>query len=110
MTERELIARIDGHMARQNELIDEIRAEIKLSREAHQLNLREHQLNRREHQLNRTAIQENRSVLRELVTQLREDRKILGSIEQGIQAQTAGLLHVLDELRGRGGGAEPAGA
>ena len=97
------LERIDAHMTRGNELMEEIREE-------HQLNRREHQLNRREHQLNRAAIQNNTQVLRELMLQRQEDRVVLERIEQGIHAQTQGLLHVLDELRnGRGGpGTAPA--
>ena len=90
------LERIDAHMTRGNELMEEIREE--------------HQLNRREHQLNRAAIQNNTQVLRELMLQRQEDRVVLERIEQGIHAQTQGLLHVLDELRnGRGGpGTAPA--
>jgi hypothetical protein len=49
--------------------------------------------------------------MRELLLQREEDRVFLERIEQGIHAQTQGLLHVLDELRnGRGGpDAAPAG-
>jgi hypothetical protein len=43
------------------------------------------------------------------VAQLREDRKLLADIRQGIQANTEGLLRVLDELR-RGDGPSPASA
>ena len=94
---------IDGHMARGNELMDEIREE-------HRLNRQEHQLNRREHQLNRAAVHNNTQVLRELLLQRREDRAILERIEQGIHAQTQGLLHVLDELRNGRSGPGTAGA
>ena len=99
--------RIDGHMVRGNELMEEIREEHRLNREQHS---REHELNRREHRLNRAAIENNTRVLRELLLQRQEDRVILERIEQGIHAQTQGLLHVLDELRnGRGGsGTAPA--
>jgi hypothetical protein len=63
----------------------------------------------RESRLNRAAIHETRSVARELVAQLREDRKLLADIRQCIQANTEGLLRVLDELR-RGDGPSPASA
>lgn len=116
MRTRELLRRIDRtldrmdeHMARGNELMEEIREEHRLNREEHRLNRREHALNRREHQLNRAAMENNTRVLRELLLQREDDRKILERIEQGIHAQTQGLLHVLDELRGgRGPGAAPA--
>ena len=87
---------IDGHTARGNELMEEIREE--------------HQLNRREHQLNRAAVHNNTQVLRELLLQRREDRAILERVEQGIHAQTQGLLHVLDELRNGRSGPGTAGA
>jgi hypothetical protein len=97
------MARGNEHMARGNELIEEIREE-------HRLNRREHELNRREHQLNRAAIENNTRILRELLLQREEDRRILERIEQGIHAQTQGLLHVLDELRNgpNGPGTAPA--
>jgi hypothetical protein len=81
--------RMDEHMTRGNELMQEIR---------------------REHQRNRAAIENNTRVMRELLLQRQEDRVFLERIEQGIHAQTQGLLHVLDELRnGRGGpGTAPA--
>ena len=109
--------RMDEHMARGNELMDEIREEHRLNREEHRLNRKEHrlnreqhELNRREHQLNRAAMENNNRILRELLLQREEDRRFLERIEQGIHAQTQGLLHVLDELRGgRGPGTAPAG-
>jgi hypothetical protein len=102
--------RIDGHMVRGNELMEQIREEHRLNRETHE---REHRLNRdqyrrlhdislREHQLTRAAVENNTSVLKELLLQRHEDRKILERIEHGIAAQTEGLMRVLDELRGEG--------
>ncbi len=70
----------------------------------HRLNRREHELNRLEHRLNRAAIENNTRVLREVLLQRQGDRVILERIEQGIHAQTQGLLHVLDQLRGGRGG------
>jgi hypothetical protein len=102
----EHMARGNEHMARGNRLMDEIRDELRLSREERR---EQHEENRREHRLNRAAWENNTRVLRELLLQREEDRKILERIEQGIHAQTQGLLHVLDELRGgRGPGAAPA--
>jgi hypothetical protein len=105
--------RMDEHMARGNELMEEIRQEHELNRREHELNRQQyrelHEITVRETRLNRSAIQENRSVTRELIVQLREDRKVLDDIRHGIQANTAALLRVLDELR-RGEGPSPAGA
>jgi hypothetical protein len=44
-----------------------------------------------------------------MVLELRDGREILHDIRHGIQANTAGLLRVLDELR-RGDDPSPAGA
>jgi hypothetical protein len=70
---------------------------------------RQHERDLREHLLTRAAIENNNRVTRDLLLQGQENRKILAQIEQGIHAQTQGLLHVLDELRGgRGPGSAPA--
>jgi hypothetical protein len=107
MADRELLERLDTHiargnvhMARGNELMEQIREE-------HRLNREEHRLNREEHRLNRAFIESTRQVLRELVLEVRENREALKDIRHGIQAQTDGLMHVLDELRRRD---DPGGA
>src|SRR5919108_777231 len=64
----------------------------------------------RQHRVTQAAVQNNQRVLRELVLRSEQDRKILERVEQGIHAQTQGLLHVLDELRGGRGGAGTAPA
>ena len=131
------LERID---ARLGELLDEMRKQHELDREA---NRREHEQtrasnsleheqtrasnsleheqtrasNRREHEQTRGSFaQVNREILlelrdhREILLELRDHRTILESIDQGIQSNTRGLMHVLDELRsGRGGpGTAPA--
>jgi hypothetical protein len=55
------------------------------------------------------AIENDRQVTREMIEDLREHRDHLIDIRHGVQANTAGLLHVLAELR-RENGEEPAGA
>jgi hypothetical protein len=57
------------------------------------------------------AIHNLQQVNREILIELRDHRTILGRIDHGVQANTEGLMHVLDELRnGRGGpGTAPAG-
>jgi hypothetical protein len=123
MTDRELLERVDrmldridahmargneqlvvsnAHLARGNELMDEIRFEHKLNRE-------EHRLNRLEHQRNQARFEETRAVMRDLVLEVREGKESLRDIRHGIQANTEGLLRVLDELR-RGDGPAAAGA
>jgi GTP cyclohydrolase FolE2 len=107
--------RMDEHMSRGNELMDQIREEHRLNRQEHRLNREQyHRLQQeslRQEQRSQAAIERNTRVMRELLLQRQEDRVFLERIEQGIHAQTQGLLHVLDELRnGRGGpDAAPAG-
>jgi hypothetical protein len=66
--------------------------------------------NRRDHELTRAAINNIQQVNREILLELRDHRPILERIDHGVHANTAGLMHVLDELRnGRGGpGTAPA--
>ena len=58
----------------------------------------------------RAAIENNTRVTREVLLELREHRPILAHIDHGVQSNTEGVMHVLDELRnGRGGsGTAPA--
>jgi hypothetical protein len=64
----------------------------------------------REFKLTRAALENNTRVTREILLELRDHRPILEHIDNGVHANTEGLLHVLDELRnGRGGpGTAPA--
>jgi hypothetical protein len=64
----------------------------------------------REFKLTRASVENNTRVTREILLELREHRPILEHIDRGVQSNTEGLLHVLDELRdGRGGpGTAPA--
>jgi hypothetical protein len=116
MTEREFLERMDAHiedtrrhMARGNELMDQIRQELSLNREEHRLNREEHRLNRAEHRRNQARFDSTRAVMREMVLEIREGREILADIRHGIQANTEGLLRVLDELR-RDDGPDAVGA
>jgi hypothetical protein len=104
----EHMARGNEHMARENELMDQIRAEHRLNREQYERLVQE---SVRQEQRSQAAIERSTRVMRELLLQRQADRIFLQRIEQGIHAQTQGLLHVLDELRnGRAGpGAAPAG-
>jgi chromosome condensin MukBEF ATPase and DNA-binding subunit MukB len=116
VTEREFLERMDRHLAVSNEhmaesrtLMEEIRQEMRLNRE-------EMRLNREEHKRNQARFQNSQAVTREMLLELREGREILHEIKaelkdigDGIRAGTAGLLHVLAELR-RGNGPSAAGA
>ena len=84
------------------ELMQQIRDEMRLNRE-------EHRLNREEHRRNQARFANSQAVMREMVVELREGREILKDIQDGIRANTRGLLQVLDELR-REDGESPAGA
>ena len=104
----EHMARGNEHMARGNRLMEEIREEHRRGREQYDRLL---QQSIRQEQRSQAAVERNTRVMRELLLQREEDRRFLERIEQGIHAQTQGLLHVLDELRGGRGGpdAAPAG-
>jgi hypothetical protein len=82
---------------RLGELLEEMRKQHELDRE----------VNHREHDQTRASFAR---VNREILLELRDHRTILERIDHGVQANTQGLLHVLDELRnGRGGpGTAPA--
>jgi hypothetical protein len=57
----------------------------------------------------RASIENNTRVTRQIVEELSDQRPILEHIDDGVQANTEGLMHVLDELRGNAGpGTEPA--
>ena len=55
------------------------------------------------------AIENDRRVTREILLELRAGRELLRDLRHGIQANTEGLLRVLDELR-RGNGPSAASA
>jgi hypothetical protein len=103
MEDRELLTRLDEHlargndqMARGNQLMEEIRAE---------------------HRLNRAAFHELRDVtrwavatLKGLVEESRKTQARLDDMADEIKANTRAVLHVLDELQGRGPGTSGASA
>jgi hypothetical protein len=62
----------------------------------------------REFKLSRAAVENNTQVTREILLELRDHRPILEQIDRGVQSNTEGLMHVLDELRGGGPGTAPA--
>jgi hypothetical protein len=64
----------------------------------------------REFKLTRTSVENNTRVTREILLELREQRPILEHIDHGVQSNTDGLMHVLDELRNGRGGPRPAPA
>ena len=103
------LERID---ARLGELLEELRTQHELDREA---NRHEHEqtrasfalVSRREHERTCASFAH---VNPEILLELRDHRTILERIDHGVQANTQGLVHVLDELRnGRSGpGTAPA--
>jgi chromosome segregation ATPase len=97
MRTRRALERIDTRLG---DLLEELRKQHELDRE----------LSRREHEQTRAAIHNVQQVNRAMLLELRDHRTILERIDHGVQANTQGLMHVLDELRnGRGGpGTAPA--
>jgi hypothetical protein len=93
MRTRRLLESIDGRLA---EMTEELRSQRRD--------------NAREHELTRAAIHNIQQVNREILLELRDHRSVLERIDHGVEANTKGLMHVLDELRnGRGGpGTAPA--
>jgi hypothetical protein len=89
-----------------------IRDELRLNREELRLNreayARHFELSRREHQATQAALGNLRDVWRSLVVAVEENTRTLRDLRAEIRAQTEGLMHLLDELRGRGPGGEPA--
>jgi nucleoside-diphosphate-sugar epimerase len=55
------------------------------------------------------AMENDKRVTREMVIELRERTALITDVRHGIQANTEGLLRVLDEMR-RNDGPSPAGA
>lgn len=124
MRTRDLLRKIDRTLDRMDEhmaqLVEEMREDNRRGREeirrGHEeiRHIREearsqHERDVREHLLARAAVENNTRLTRELLLQGQEHRKALQRIEQGIHAQTQGLLHVLDELRDDSGpGTAPA--
>ena len=82
-----------------------IREELRLNREAYE---RHFELSRREHQATQAALGNLRDVCRSLVVAVEENTRTLRDLRAEIRAQKQVLMRVLDELRGRGPGGEPA--
>jgi hypothetical protein len=93
LSTRRLLESIDGRLA---EVTEELRSQRRD--------------NARDHELTRAAIYNIQQVNREILLELRDHRTILERIDDGVHANTEGLLHVLDELRNGRGGPGPAPA
>ena len=102
---RRRLTRIDRHLDRGDELMASIREDLRLNTEAYE---RHFELSRREHQATQAALGNLRDVCRSLVVAVEENTRTLRDLRAEIRAQTEGLMHVLDKLRGRGPGGEPA--
>jgi hypothetical protein len=94
------LAGIDGRLAGMDGRLVEMLEELRSRRRD----------NAREHELTRAAIHNIQQVNREILLELRDHRTVLERIDHGVEANTTGLMYVLDELRnGRGGpGTAPA--
>jgi nucleoside-diphosphate-sugar epimerase len=95
------------------DLIDEMREENRARREEHERWLVELRVQAAEQQRRFDAIdaamENDKRVTRDMIIDLREQTAILRDARQGIQANTEGLLRILDEMR-RNDGPSPAGA
>jgi hypothetical protein len=107
MRTRRVLEGMSGTLAEISETLREMNVTL------HGMNATLHGMNatlNREFKITRAAVENNTRVTREIVLELREQRPILEHIDHGVQSNTDGLMHVLDELRnGRGGpGTAPA--
>jgi hypothetical protein len=95
------------------DLIDEMREENRARREEHERWLVEWRVQaaeqRRRFDAIDAAMENDKRVTRDMIIDLREQTAILRDARQGIQANTEGLLRILDEMR-RNDGPSPAGA
>jgi hypothetical protein len=95
------------------DLIDEMREENRARREEHERWLVEWRVQaaeqRRRFDAIDAAMENDKRVTRDMIIDLREQTAILRDARQGIQANTEGLLGILDEMR-RNDGPSPAGA
>jgi hypothetical protein len=85
--------------------MESIREELRLNREAYE---RHFEMSRRERQATQAALGNLRDVCRSLVVAVEENTRTLRDLRAEMRAQAEGLMRVLDELRGRGPGGEPA--
>lgn len=92
------VARIDEHMARGNELMEQVRAEIELTRISY-----EHQLH-----VTREIVRQNRTAFQQVGDVLVEVRDDLRELKAETHAQTEAIFKMLDRFGN--GGAEPASA
>jgi hypothetical protein len=106
VTESEFLERMDRRMAETNVQMSETRAHMARGNELMEQIREENRLNRLEHKRNQARFQGSQQVMREMLLELREGREVLKGIQagmkdlrHGIQASTERLLRVLDELR-----------
>jgi dsDNA-specific endonuclease/ATPase MutS2 len=114
MRTRRVLEGMSGTLAEISETLREMNVTLHgMNVTLHGMNATLHGMNatmNREFKITRAAVENNTRVTREIVLELREQRPILEHIDDGVEANTKGLMHVLDELRnGRGGpGTAPA--
>jgi len=93
--------RMRALIARNNELLEEIKDEHRLNREEHRLNREEHRRNREQLELNRREFASNRDVMRSLIADVEAQR------EEGrrhSEAMIGALTDLAAEIRSWGGG------
>jgi Ribonuclease G/E len=95
VAESEILARIDRHLERSNELMDEVRREIDLTRE-------EIRLSREERQTSREMFDDLREFIREITLRVerggREMVQELRDLRAESQAQRQALLQLIDRM------------
>lgn len=97
-----LLRRIDEHMARGNEVMDEIRAEVARSRRSYEDQL---QITREVIRRNELVLQDFRKGFHELVEQIRELTASTREVREESRAHSKAIFALIDRL---GGGGAPA--
>lgn len=111
MSDRDVLKRIDQHMARGNELMEQNRLAFERNRAAHEdLRVFIRDITRRNEGVWREVLRELRGLRTETRAEGQAQRAILYDIVDENRAQREGLLRVLDELRRQGPGGKGATA
>lgn len=119
MASDEFLSRIDAHMERGNELMQQIRAEHRLSRATYERILEDQgrresryqeqlQITREVVRRNEIAFQEGSRLAAQHIERLQELGERLQELGEEVRAQTQAIFRMLDRFDD--GGAEPAGA
>jgi hypothetical protein len=111
---REILNRLDAHtersnehMARGNELMDDVREELRLSREFREREAAEMRELMRRHEVSFKAgievIEENRMAMQEVRASLHDQQVEIRANTRWVEVQTKAMLSLIDEIRGGSG-------